>query len=131
MKLCTQCHESKSKSEFTETYAICKKCYAKNKSLKRAKDKASADYTSKNIKIMKLSDFDFSHAHDLCHAFQRPLVFVQRGLEACRSAGIDKSFFINRYLIGDKTTQKNPKVEAALRDLLREDKNCSVSIELD
>ena len=131
MKICAQCYESKSDTLFSARYKICKTCYAKNKQIARAKLRASSEYNADCIKIKKSSDFDFSYAHDLAHEYIKPLIFVQRGFEACRRAGMPIDYFITRYLKGDKSTLRNELVEQAYRSILRETSHCSTSPDLD
>jgi len=116
MKICTQCHQSKSETEFASKYAICKSCYAKNT---RAKYHASKNYTADNIKILTSKDFDFSLAHDLAHEYNKPIIFIQRGLEACRRANIDKKHFIDKYL-KHNDVPISELFNATYRDILRE-----------
>jgi hypothetical protein len=131
MKLCIQCHETKSDTQFSERYALCKQCYAGNKRAQRAKERAAQAYNADCIKIKQSSDFDFSYTHDLSHEYDQPLVFVQRGFEACRRAGVSPEYFIARYLKSDRSGARNPLVEQAYRSILRESPHCSVTPDLD
>lgn len=128
MKTCKKCHINKSDTEYAHQYAVCKPCYAVAARARRAKEKASAQYTADNIKILTSKDFDFSHAHDLAHEHHKPLIFIQRGLEACRRSNTPIKQFIDKYCL-NLDIPPNSMLQSAYRDILRELPDTSVTID--
>ena len=62
-------------------------------------------YTASSIAILsdieRISDptFDWELAQQLAGDFCRPVEFIERGILACREAGISPEYFIDRYLL--------------------------------
>jgi hypothetical protein len=48
-----------------------------------------------------------------------PVKLVERGFSACAQVGVDPSYFVQRYLAGDKTVPFEEDVDAAYRALPR------------
>jgi hypothetical protein len=91
-----------------------------------AAGKASADaaneYTGASIRILSPEEvsrrFDWSRAGHLAEEFKKDRKFIERGLAACRNAGLpDGQYFIDRYLRGDKTVPVNAAADLAFREL--------------
>src|SRR5574343_148020 len=83
MKICSKCLEEK---ELTEIY-------------KNAVFKDGLEAYCKSCKKAQSAN-----------QYNKPLEFIQRGLEACKLAGVSSAYFINRYLEGDKTVPVNDAV---------------------
>ena len=71
----------------------------------------SEAYDASCIKITSGAQFDWAIEGSLAAKYGRDLGFIQRGLLACKLAGIGFDFFIQRYLEGDKSIPRNPLVE--------------------
>ena len=60
------------------------------------------DYTAASIRILEPAEvttrFTWSRVAALADEYRRPDAWIARGLEACRRAGVDESYFIARYL---------------------------------
>ena len=87
-------------------------------------------YTASSIVILsdseRLSDptFDWELAQQLARDFCRPVEWVERGIRACREAGTDPQYFINRYLHHQSQTERmlipmNQDVDQAYREILK------------
>jgi len=78
-------------------------------------------YNSGNIKIMH-PDFDEKYDWQLCptlaEKYVKDVKFIERGVKACRMAGICPSYFIDKYLL-KKDLPINQDVQAASRELQR------------
>ena len=48
-----------------------------------------------------------------------PVKLVERGFAACAQVGVDPSYFVQRYLAGDRSVPLDPAVDAAYRTLPR------------
>jgi len=82
------------------------------------------EYNADSIKILDHKQaeqrFEWLQAENLSIKYSKPLEFVQRGIEACRRSSTDLSFFIQRYLEGDKSGEKNILLEEAFLELMKE-----------
>lgn len=82
------------------------------------------EYTAANIKILSdaeiLESFDWAKVGHLAAQFNRDADFIERGLQACARVGVHHSYFIGRYLQGDKTIPFREDVNAAMTDILKE-----------
>lgn len=74
-------------------------------------------YSAANIKIEEDPQFDYLKIRELSEKYNRPEVFVKRGFEACRLARVDPSYFIQRYLDGDRSIPVNQDVADISREL--------------
>ena len=81
------------------------------------------EYTAESIRILDAGEaaqrFHWLDAESLATQYRRPAGWIARGLEACRRAGVDRSYFVDRYL-ERKPVARNAMVEEAFRELLRE-----------
>jgi hypothetical protein len=84
----------------------------------------SREYNADSIKILDPKQaeqrFEWLQAENLAAQYSKPLEFVQRGIEACRRSSTDLSFFIQRYLEGDKSGGKSILLEEAFLELMTE-----------
>lgn len=83
------------------------------------------DYSASSIRVLTQAEIvdKFEWANVGFLAEQYPLaniVFIRRGIEACRRCSVDPSYFIHRYLDKDATIPLNRDVEAAYRELMNE-----------
>ena len=82
------------------------------------------EYTAANIKILRdeeiLEAFDWAKVGHLAAQYNRDPSFIERGLQACARVGVHHSYFIARYLEGDKTIAFREDVNAAMVDILKE-----------
>lgn len=80
-------------------------------------------YTAESIRILNAGEvahrFAWLDAETLASRYRRPAAWIARGLEACRRAGVDRQYFIGRYL-EKRDVPRNPAVDAAFRELLSE-----------
>ena len=80
-------------------------------------------YNADSIRILDHSEaavrFAWLDAETLATRYHRPAAWIARGLEACRRAGVDRSYFVDRYL-ERKPVPRNPIVDTAFRELLSE-----------
>lgn len=74
-------------------------------------------YTAANIRIEDTPEHDFTLVYDLADTYNKPVEFIKHGIEACRLAEVSESYFIDRYLKGDKSIPLNPDVSAISREL--------------
>lgn len=56
-------------------------------------------------------------AKELSSQYRQDNKFVERGLLACERAEVDPNYFIQRYLMGDRSVALDKKVDAVYRDL--------------
>jgi len=82
------------------------------------------DYTASSIKILSDSEileaFDWAKVGHLATQYNRDSDFIERCLQACARVGVNHSYFIGRYLEGDKTIPLHEGVNAAMVDILKE-----------
>ena len=80
-------------------------------------------YNAGSIRVLDGADiverFAWAEAAELAAQYRRPQRWIERGLEACRRAGVDRSYFIDRFL-KRLPVERNEIVDAAYRDLLAE-----------
>jgi len=78
-------------------------------------------YDAKCIRVLRADEvaerFDWAKSGELAHKYKRDVNWVEMGMEACRRASVDPSYFIRRYLEKEEGIDKNPLVEQAYRDL--------------
>lgn len=82
----------------------------------------SEEYTADCIKVTTGDQFEWVLEGNLAADYQKPLDFIQRGLEACRLAHQPKEYFIDRYLKADKTVERVPEVDHIYWELLKKDR---------
>ena len=77
-------------------------------------------YTAALIRILEpteiASRFTWARVAALADEYRRPAAWIARGLEACRRAGVDESYFIARYLRREAIA-KDEGVDAAMREV--------------
>ena len=80
-------------------------------------------YTAANIVILTPAEtadrFGWVKAAELAERYRKPEQWVQRGLEACRRAGVDPDYFEHRYL-QRLNIPRDELVDAAMRELATE-----------
>lgn len=81
------------------------------------------EYTADSIRILDHSEathrFAWLDVETLATHYRRPVAWISRGLEACRRAGVDRDYFVDRYL-ERRDVPRNPIVDTAFRELLNE-----------
>jgi len=81
------------------------------------------EYTAESIRILDAGEacqrFAWLDAEALATRYRRPVAWISRGLEACRRAGVDRQYFVDRYL-EKRDVPRNPIVDTAFRELLNE-----------
>lgn len=85
------------------------------------------EYSAAHIKILPpeeaLERMPWLKAETLAAQYGKDKVFIERGLKACRLAGVSEQYFIRRYCQEDKTIPKNDAVEyqsRVIQGLIRE-----------
>ena len=84
---------------------------------------ATTPYTASSIAILSDSDrksnpmFDWELAEDLAHEIIRPVVWIKRGILACRESGVSPQYFIDRYLYR-RDIPMNKHVDLCFRKIL-------------
>jgi hypothetical protein len=72
-------------------------------------------YDASSIKVLHDNELfermPWLMAETLAAEYGKDVKFVERGLQACRNAGVSEHYFIKRYLEGDKTIPKDDAVE--------------------
>jgi hypothetical protein len=83
----------------------------------------SASYTASSISILPapeaIEKFSWLKAEELASRTGKPIDWIKRGLQACEQAGVAHSYFISRYLDGDRSAPRNADVEEAMADILK------------
>lgn len=81
-------------------------------------------YTAAQIQVLPQSEaeerFPWLKVEELARRYNRPAEWIARGMEACRRAGSDPDYFVRRYLEWDQSVPLDPLVDAAMRELQRE-----------
>jgi hypothetical protein len=81
-------------------------------------------YDASSIKILKPEEasekFEWLKLQQLADHYHCTTEWIERGFKACYRAGVDKQYFISRYLEKDVTVPINALVNDAYRDLLHE-----------
>jgi len=84
------------------------------------------EYTASSIKILTdeqvLEAFDWAKIGALAAQYHRDPDYIERGLQACARVGVHYSYFVRRYLEGDKTVTLHEGVNAAMLDILKENR---------
>lgn len=85
---------------------------------------AADNYNAQSIRILPPEEvnerFEWHKIEELAQQYQRSPKWIERGFEACWRSGVDKDYFIDRYLKKDQSIALNPIVAEAFRDLLLE-----------
>lgn len=84
----------------------------------------ATNYTADSIKVLTheqtTARFEWLEAATLAAEYGRPLAYVKRGLEACNRAQVPHTYFVERYLRGDKSVPRHEGADEAMRDIIRE-----------
>jgi hypothetical protein len=85
----------------------------------------TTSYTASSIVILTPDEtnarFGWLRVQGLAAEYRKPVAWIQRGLEACRRAGIDDDYFIARYL-KRQDIPRNEAADLAMRDIVRGDR---------
>ena len=80
-------------------------------------------YTASSIRVLEAVEiterFTWARVAALADQYRRPAAWIERGLEACRRAGIDDDYFVTRYLRREPIA-RHDGADAAMRELLTE-----------
>jgi hypothetical protein len=78
-------------------------------------------YTASSIRVLKeaevLERFDWAKIGALAEQYGKSEEWIRKGFTACTEAGVHESYFVRRYLEGDKTVPAHEGVEEAFRRL--------------
>jgi len=81
-------------------------------------------YNATSIKILQPEEasekFEWLKIQELANRYSCTTEWIERGFEACWRAGVDKSYFIERYLEKDPAIPVNVLVGQAFREILHE-----------
>ena len=81
-------------------------------------------YNAASIKILQPEEasdrFEWLKIQELANRYSCTTEWIERGFEACWRAGVDKSYFIERYLNKDNAIPVNVLVGQAFREILHE-----------
>lgn len=83
-------------------------------------------YDAQSIKVLKEDEKDRFPWHlieVLAERYTRPLESVKKGVEVCYAAGVDISYFENRYLKNDRTIPENETYTNIYREMLRDERD--------
>jgi hypothetical protein len=82
-------------------------------------------YDESSIRILSPQEFtqrfEWAEVGALAAQHKSDPSFIRRGFKACDAAGAERSYFVDRYLKGDKSVPFNVEVDAAFRQSWRED----------
>ena len=80
-------------------------------------------YDAAAIKILAPAEvverFEWAEIDALAHQYSTPVKLIERGFAACAQVDVDPSYFVSRYLDGDKSVPLDPAVDEAYRALPR------------
>ena len=80
-------------------------------------------YTASAIRILEPTEisqrFSWARVAELAERYRKPAAWIERGLEACRRAGVGDEYFVQRYLRREPVP-RHEGVDAAMRELLTE-----------
>ena len=82
------------------------------------------NYNARSIRILQPDEvnerFEWHKIEELAQQYQRSPKWIERGFEACWRSGVDKDYFISRYLDKDPSVAPIAIVGEAFRELLHE-----------
>ena len=82
-----------------------------------------SDYNASSIRILEPTEiiqrFTWARVAELAERYRKPAAWIERGLEACRRAGVGDDYFVQRYL-QRLPVPRHEGVDAAMRELLTE-----------
>ena len=80
-------------------------------------------YDADAIKILAPTEvierFEWAETGALAHQYKTPVKLIQRGFAACAAVGISPEYFVQRYLMNDRSVQFREDVDEAYRALPR------------
>ena len=78
-------------------------------------------YNASCIRVMSDAElveaFDWAKATALSIQYGKDPQWIERGLAACQAVGVSGHYFIQRYLVGDKSVPRHEDVDAAFREM--------------
>lgn len=81
-------------------------------------------YDASSIRVMEAREvieaFVWAKAGELAARSGKSADWIRRGLDACERTGVPHSYFIRRYIDGDKSVQMNADVNEAMADINKE-----------
>lgn len=81
--------------------------------------KNDSEYTAASIRVLSgaeiLERFDWAKIGSLAEQYGKDPEWIERGFQACVDAGVHETYFIRRYLQGDKSMPAHEGVEEAYR----------------
>ncbi len=80
-----------------------------------------SEYNASSIRILtakEIQGFDWNRAEQIAQDYQKPIEFIKRGFEACRLAGLEPEYFINKYLEKEDMPD-SPEFMEIYKDLLK------------
>lgn len=83
-------------------------------------------YDASSIRVLSTEEYStkffWAKAGDLAIEYKKPEPWIRRGLEACERVHVPHDYFVNRYLLNDKSIPHNPTVDLVFVELLKEGK---------
>jgi hypothetical protein len=83
----------------------------------------TAPYTASAIRILTADEvadrFSWARVAELAERYRKPAAWIERGLEACRRAGVGDEYFVDRYLKREPIA-RDDRVDEQMRELLIE-----------
>ena len=119
---CENCNaEMKVSPQMTKKYCddFCKNA-ARYQRVKNREGKEPYEYDASSIVVKDFPQDIWHLSASLSIQYKIPSEPIQRGLEACRLAGVNHSYYIERYLDNNKTVEQNMEVDVIYRELLNE-----------
>jgi hypothetical protein len=78
-------------------------------------------YDARSIRILSdvelIESFDWAKATALSIQYGKDPKWIERGLAACQAVGVSQNYFIQRYLVGDRSVPIHEGVDAAFREM--------------
>jgi hypothetical protein len=83
-------------------------------------------YDASSIRILNPEEYSnkffWAKAGDLAIKYNMPEPWIRRGLDACERGNVPHDYFINRYLLNDKSIPHNQTVDLIFLEVLKENK---------
>lgn len=80
------------------------------------------EYNASSIRVLTAKEiqdkFDWNRAKQVADDYNRPVEFISRGFEACRLAGLEPEYFIQKYL-EKENIQESEEFTEIYKDLLK------------
>ncbi len=81
-------------------------------------------YDESSIKVLNHLEIDemfvWRKSRVMAEKYNKPHKFVEKLLESCERLGMDSESMIQRYLVGDRTVERNLELEMVFKELLKE-----------